>query len=122
VSTGGLGSAVISGLLNHAGHSTGRRCRRTPSRVLEILWNPTYAGRLPFNGQAHQAQHAPLVDAEVFARAQRIVAERERSWRGRAANATDYLLTRFLRCGRCGYGLSAPPRTAMAAPAATHLL
>jgi hypothetical protein len=46
----------------------------------------------------------PLVDAELFARAQRIVAERERSWRDRAANATDYLLTRFLRCGRCGYG------------------
>jgi hypothetical protein len=85
-------------------NSTGRRCRWTPSRVLEILRNPTYTGRLPFNGEAHQAQHAPLVDAEVFARAQRIVAERERSWRDRAANATDYLLTRFLRCGRCGYG------------------
>jgi hypothetical protein len=80
----GLGSAVISGPLNDAGHSTGRRCRWTPSRVLEILWNPTYAGRLPFNGEAHQAQHAPLVDAEVFARAQRIVAEREQSWRDRA--------------------------------------
>jgi site-specific DNA recombinase len=100
----GLGSAVISGLLNDAGHSTGRRCRWTPSRVLEILRNPTYTGRLPFNGEAHQAQHAPLVEDEVFARAQRIVAERERSWRDRAANATDYLLTRFLRCGRCGYG------------------
>jgi site-specific DNA recombinase len=36
----GLGSAVISGLLNDAGHSTGRRCRWTPSRVLEILRNP----------------------------------------------------------------------------------
>ncbi len=100
----GLGSAVISGLLNDAGQSTGRRCRWTPSRVLEILRNPTYVGRLPFNGEVHQAQHAPLVDAEVFAQAQRIVAEREQSWRERAANATDYLLTRFLRCGRCGYG------------------
>jgi DNA invertase Pin-like site-specific DNA recombinase len=33
----GLGSAVISGLLNDAGQATGRRCRWTPSRVLEIL-------------------------------------------------------------------------------------
>ncbi|HEY5989194.1 MAG TPA: recombinase family protein [Streptosporangiaceae bacterium] len=53
-----------------AASTTSRRCRWTPSRVLEVLRNPTYAGQLPFNGEAHQAQHAPLVDAEVSERAQ----------------------------------------------------
>jgi site-specific DNA recombinase len=30
--------------------------------------------------------------------------ERSESWRARAANATDYVLTSLLRCQRCGHG------------------
>jgi site-specific DNA recombinase len=40
----------------------------------------------------------------LFQRAQVLLAERSDSPRAQAANATDYLLTSFLRCQRCGHG------------------
>ena len=58
----------------------------------------------PFNGQQHQASHEPIIDPELFQRAQLLLAERSDSPRAQAANATDYLLTSFLRCQRCGHG------------------
>jgi site-specific DNA recombinase len=99
-----LGSAAISGLLNDAGQPTTRGRRWTPNRVLGMLRNPTYIGQLPFNGQQHQASHEPIIDPELFQRAQLLLAERSDSPRAQAANATDYLLTSFLRCQRCGHG------------------
>jgi site-specific DNA recombinase len=99
-----LGSAAVSGRLNDAGHRTSRGCRWTPNRVLDVLRNPTYIGQLPFNGDHYQASHEPIVDAAVFDRAQRLLAERSDSASAQAANATDYLLTALLRCQRCGHG------------------
>jgi site-specific DNA recombinase len=99
-----LGSAAISGLLNDAGQPTSRGRRWTPNRVLGVLRNPTYTGQLPFNGQHHQASHNPIIDQELFQRAQLLLAERSDSPCTQGANATDYLLTSFLRCQRCGHG------------------
>jgi DNA invertase Pin-like site-specific DNA recombinase len=99
-----LGSAAISGLLNDTGQLTRRGRRWTPNRVLGVLRNPTYIGQLPFNGERHQASHEPLIDRELFERAQLLLTERSDSARAQAANATDYLLTGFLRCQRCGHG------------------
>jgi site-specific DNA recombinase len=100
----GMGSAAISNLLNDDGQTTGRRCRWTPHSVLDILRNPTYIGRLPFNGETYRAAHTALVDEAVFHGAQAVMGERSESWRARAANATDYVLTSLLRCQRCGHG------------------
>jgi site-specific DNA recombinase len=99
-----LGSATISGLLNDAGQPTSSGRRWTPNRVLDVLRNPTYIGQLPFNGQRHQARHRAIIDRELFQRTQVLLAERSNSPRAQAANATDYLLTSFLRCQRCGHG------------------
>jgi site-specific DNA recombinase len=99
-----VGSAALSGLLNDGGQPTSRGRRWTPNRILGVLRNPTYIGQLPFNGQQHQASHEPIIDCELFQRAQLLLAERSESPRAQAANATDYLLTSFLRCQRCGHG------------------
>jgi site-specific DNA recombinase len=99
-----LGSATISGCLNDAGHRPSRGCRWTPNRILGVLRNPTYIGQLPFNGGQYQAGHEPIVEAALFQRAQLLLAERSDSASAQAANATDYLLTGFLRCQRCGHG------------------
>ena len=99
-----LGSSAISGLLNDAGQLTSRGSRWTPNRVLAVLRNPTCIGQLPFNGERHQAAHEPIIDRELFERAQLLLAERSDSASAQAANATDYLLTSFLRCRRCGHG------------------
>jgi site-specific DNA recombinase len=99
-----LGSATISGQLNDSGQLTSRGHRWTPNRILGVLRNPTYLGQLPFNGERHQAAHEPIIDRELFERAQLLLAERSDSASAQAANATDYLLTSFLRCQRCGHG------------------
>jgi site-specific DNA recombinase len=99
-----LGSVAISGRLNDAGHRTSRGCCWTPNRILGVLRNPTYIGQLPFNGDQYQASHEPIVEAALFDRAQLLLAERSDSASAQAANATDYLLTAFLRCQRCGHG------------------
>jgi site-specific DNA recombinase len=99
-----LGSAAISSLLNDAGQLTSRGRQWTPNRVLGVLRNPTYIGQLPFNGERHQANHEPIIDRELFERAQLLLQERSESPRAQAANASDYLLTSFLRCRRCGHG------------------
>jgi site-specific DNA recombinase len=99
-----LGSAAISGRLNDAGHRTSRGYRWTPNRILGVLRNPTYIGQLPFNGDQYQASHEPIVEAALLDRAQLLLAERSDSASAQAANATDYLLTAFLRCQRCGHG------------------
>ena len=69
-----------------------------------MLRNPTYIGQLPFNGDRHQASHEPIIDRELFERAQLLLTERSDSPHAQAANASDYLLTSFLRCQRCGHG------------------
>ena len=99
-----LGSAAISSQMNDAGQLTSRGHRWTPNRVLGVLRNPTYIGKLPFNGERHQASHEPIIDHDLFERAQLLLAERSCSASAQAANATDYLLTSLLRCQRCGHG------------------
>jgi site-specific DNA recombinase len=100
----GMGSATISNRLNDEGYTTGRKSRWTPHSVLDILRNPTYVGRLPFKGAVYQAAHTPRVEEPTFDQAQAIMSDRGKSWRARAANASNYLLTSLLRCQRCGHG------------------
>jgi site-specific DNA recombinase len=99
-----LGSAAISGRLNDTGQRTRLGRRWTPNRILGVLRNPTYIGQLPFNGDRHQASHEPLIDRELFERAQLLLTERSDSASAQAANASHYLLTGFLHCQRCGHG------------------
>jgi site-specific DNA recombinase len=74
-----LGSATISGQLNDAGQLTSRGHRWTPNRILGVLRNPTYIGQLPFNGERHHASHEPIIDRELFERAQLLLTERSAS-------------------------------------------
>ncbi len=66
-----------------------------------MLRNRAYLGEIYFRDRWHKAPHAPLVDAELFARVQALLAERGDDLAARAANPSDYLATGKLRCGRC---------------------
>jgi hypothetical protein len=90
-----------------------------PAVSLACCATPTYIGQLPFNGQQHQASHDPIIDWELFQRAQLLLAERSDSPRTQAANASDYLLTNFYAASAAATALSGRPRTATAAPTAT---
>jgi site-specific DNA recombinase len=66
-----------------------------------IVTNPTYIGRVRWRDRTFQGVHEPLVDEDIFERAQAILAERSDHAK-RRSNASDFLLSGLLRCGRCG--------------------
>jgi site-specific DNA recombinase len=67
-----------------------------------ILTNPTYTGKIRWRDKTFDAQHEPLIDELTFARAQAILRERGDDVSRRRGNASDFLLSGLVRCGRCG--------------------
>src|SRR5581483_708003 len=66
-----------------------------------IISNPTYAGKIRWRDKVFDGIHEPLVDEFTFAKAQAILRERGEHAK-RRGNASDFLLSGLLRCGRCG--------------------
>ncbi|MGH2812644.1 MAG: recombinase family protein [Actinomycetota bacterium] len=95
------GSVTISNWLNDKYEFTRRGARWTPKKVIEVLRNPTYTGRLPFNGDLFDAEHQQLIDKEIFTQAGALLDERGESLAKRAHNSTDYLLSSFIHCTKC---------------------
>jgi site-specific DNA recombinase len=69
--------------------------------VHRIISNPTYAGKIRWHDRVFDGVHEPLVDEFTFAKAQAILRERGEHAK-RRGNASDFLLSGLLRCGRCG--------------------
>ncbi|HZO77013.1 MAG TPA: recombinase family protein [Solirubrobacteraceae bacterium] len=66
-----------------------------------IINNPTYVGKIRWRDKVFDGIHEPLVDEFTFAKAQAILAERGEHAK-RRGNASDFLLSGLLRCGKCG--------------------
>ncbi len=97
-----LGSQAIANQLNAQGHRTRSGRPWSYSAVLTVLRNRVYLGEVFFRDTYHPAPHPPLVDAEIFDAAQRLMTERGEDAAKRAANSSDYLLTSVLVCAHCG--------------------
>lgn len=97
----GMGSRNIATWLNQRGYRTRQGHPWSFSAVLTILRNRAYLGEIYFRGHYYQAPHPPLIDQHLFERVQAMLAERGEDLAVRAANASDYLATGKLRCGRC---------------------
>ena len=67
-----------------------------------VLGNPTYTGKVRWRDQLFDAIHEPLIDEDTFELAQSILRERGTDISRRRGNASDFLLSGVLRCGRCG--------------------
>jgi site-specific DNA recombinase len=67
--------------------------------VLRALQNPVYIGKIPYQNELFDGEHDAIVDPEVFARAQYLLA---RPARQRIQRSDDeYLLRGLLKCGCC---------------------
>jgi site-specific DNA recombinase len=66
-----------------------------------IVNNPTYVGKIRWRDKVFDGVHEPLIDEFTFAKAQAIMRERGEHAK-RRGNASDFLLSGLLRCGRCG--------------------
>ncbi|MEX0817472.1 MAG: recombinase family protein, partial [Gaiellales bacterium] len=67
-----------------------------------ILTNPTYLGMIRWREEAFPGRHEPIVERELYERAQRILRERGEDVSRRRGNPSDFLLSGVVRCGRCG--------------------
>jgi site-specific DNA recombinase len=66
-----------------------------------IINNPTYVGKIRWRDKVFDGVHEPLVDEFTFVKAQAIMRERGDHAK-RRGNASDFLLSGLLRCGKCG--------------------
>jgi len=81
----------------------------TPAKVLGVLNNTVYTGKVHFRGQDYDGIHQPLVDADDFQAAARLL-----RGRGTAQTASlkspfraGYFLSGLVWCARCGARYSA---------------
>jgi site-specific DNA recombinase len=96
------GTATLARWLTERGYRTKQGKPFNVPAVLTILRNRVYLGEIYFRGRYHPAPHEPLVDPELFERAQQILTERGEDHPLRRSNQSDYLLTGLVRCARCG--------------------
>ncbi len=96
------GAATIASELNADACRTRSGRRWSPQAVLFILRNRSYLGEVTFRDVCHQAD-TPLIDPDLFDKAQTLLGERGESYDRRMTHAhPDYLLTGLVTCKRCG--------------------
>jgi site-specific DNA recombinase len=95
-----LGTRTIAQLLHDEGAPAPSAGWGHPG-VHWIINNPTYVGKIRWRDKLFDGIHEPLVDEFTFAKAQAILAERGEHAK-RRGNASDFLLSGLLRCGKCG--------------------
>ena len=96
------GATSLANWLHERGYRTRSGKPFSTHTVLNILRNRSYLGEIPFRGQHHKAPHPPLVEPQLFERAQAILVERGEDASLRRSNNSDYLLTGLIKCARCG--------------------
>ena len=97
---GRLGTAAIARTLA-AEQAPAPAAGWQPAVVQLILENEAYLGCVIWRRQSLPGLHEPLIDDVAFHRARRLLRERGEDMALRRTNATDYLLSGLLRCGRC---------------------
>ena len=79
----------------------GNRVHR--SSIALMLKNPFYIGDFLWTGKHYHGNHPPLIDKELFDRAQAVTAKRSYT----RSNAHRFAYTRLLKCAHCGSSVTA---------------
>ena len=99
---GQLGTTAIARVLDAEGAPAPRKQGWSPNALQLILANPAYRGLIRWNGSLFEGVHEPLVDDELFERAQEILRRRREDASLRRGNPSDFLLSGLVRCHHCG--------------------
>ena len=89
---------------------TSRTDKKIPlSSVYKILENPFYYGEYEYpigSGNFYQGEHEPLISRELFdqVRLKMVVPEKPKY------RSKEFSFTRLMKCGGCGYGITATER------------
>lgn len=96
----GKGDHKIAGILNRMGHRTRNGNEWTGKVIRDILQNPAYTGDIRYMGEVHRGFMTAIVSREVFEQAQK--SRESRRGKHPRRNASTYIFSGVMRCGRCG--------------------
>lgn len=105
--------------LNSLGFRTKRGAMYEARTIQYILQNPFYIGKIRWNRQNHaehtikdesewiiaDAEHEPIIDAELFNRTQQRIQTVSRPYRQRAPMSLKHWLSGIVKCSSCGASL-----------------
>jgi len=69
--------------------------------IAQLLRNPAYVGKVRIDGETFAAEHAPLVEADTFARVQALLTHNGTTGGRDVRNKHHMLLTGLIRCASC---------------------
>lgn len=97
-----LGAKAIALYLNKKGLRTRNGSVFSTSSIIQIITNPSYLGKVRWDGEVFSGKHSPLIDEETFDTAQELLTERRGDPSLRRLNSTNYPFSGLLHCERCG--------------------
>jgi DNA invertase Pin-like site-specific DNA recombinase len=74
------------------------------SCVRRMLRNPIYYGAIRWKNEIYQGVHEPIISKKLFDKVQQVLSDRGKKKRKRQH---DYAFTGFMKCGNCGYSITA---------------
>jgi site-specific DNA recombinase len=110
-----LGARGVATFLSHHGYRSRPGQLWSHVSVLNVLRSPAYVGKIAFRDVQYDAPHPALVEADVFAKAQRLLRTRGEDASTRRSNTTEFLLSGLVVCAACDrryVGTAAHGRTA----------
>ncbi|MDZ7370220.1 MAG: recombinase family protein [candidate division KSB1 bacterium] len=96
----GKGDHRIAGILNRMGRRTRNGNEWTGKVIRDILQNPAYTGNIRYMGEVHQGFMPAIISREIFEQAQK--SRESRRGKHPRRNASTYLFSGVMKCGRCG--------------------
>ncbi|NLE57407.1 MAG: recombinase family protein [Planctomycetes bacterium] len=75
------------------------------NRLFRMLTNVVYLGKITYKEEVHEGEHAAIVDADIFDRAQRLLKRNGATGGKHVRNRFGALLKGILRCAPCGCGM-----------------
>ena len=87
--------------LNEEGH-IGKDIPWSYRTVKQVLDNPIYIGKNQYLGSVYDGNHEPIINDEVFNKAQVSMEEGRRAAHNPRPFESKYLLSGLIRCSRCG--------------------
>lgn len=109
---GGRNLSEIARGLNAMGVKTKRGGRWRQGTLGALIRNPVYVGRIRLVDEESEGVHSPIVDPELFARAQQLasaMSTRKGGGSGRPVGGNHVFTGGMFRCGECGESMT--PRT-----------
>lgn len=110
----------IRKIMGTLGLKTRKGTMLSVSQYQFILQNPFYHGVMKLSGQLYEGKHQPIISKKLFDKVQKIIEHRS-TWKNRK-KLKHFVYRGLLRCGECGYAITAMKKTKKSGKQYTYYL